>query len=141
MRPVGAAAVVQIADINEGKFSLGYQSAMSLLVIDFTLLEGRDGELVVKELTVVDSRSDRVSSCGFKRSYIWKGVAALNAIINQAIDHGFNWNDGDILYSELETVLHLDASSAVVVYCIGHSETQFIIGVMDRKFIDITEVR
>ena len=37
-----------------------YQSTMSLLVIDFTFLEGRDGELVVKELAVVDSHSNRV---------------------------------------------------------------------------------
>jgi hypothetical protein len=72
LRPVGAAAVVQIADINEGKFSLDYQSAMSLLVIDFILLEGRDGELVVKEKAVVDSHSNRVSSYVFKRPYRWE---------------------------------------------------------------------
>jgi len=27
----------------------------------------------------------------------------FNARINEAIDHEFNWNDGDVLYSELET--------------------------------------
>jgi len=60
LRPVGAAAaVVQIVDINKGKFAYNCQSAMSLLVIDFTFLEGRDGELVVKELTLVDSHSNR----------------------------------------------------------------------------------
>jgi hypothetical protein len=58
---------VQIADINEGKFSHDYQSAMSLVVIDFTFLEGRDGELVVKELAVVDSHSNRVLSYVFKK--------------------------------------------------------------------------
>ena len=63
MQPVGAAAaaaVVQIADINEGKLSHDYQSAVSLLVIDFTFLEVPDVELVVKELAVVDSHSNRV---------------------------------------------------------------------------------
>jgi len=81
LRPVGAAAaaVVQIADIYEGKFSHDFQSAMSLLVIDFTFLEGRDGELVVKELAVVDSHSNRVSSYVFKRPYSWEDVPALNA--------------------------------------------------------------
>jgi hypothetical protein len=65
LRPVGAAAaaVVQMADINNGKVTRDYQSAMSLLVIDFTFLEGRDGELVVKELAFIDSHSNRVSSC------------------------------------------------------------------------------
>ena len=77
LRPVvAAAAVVQIAYINEGKFSHNYQSAMSLLVIDFTFLEGRDGELVVKDwqlstLTVTGSRpmylSDRTAGKKYQR--------------------------------------------------------------------------
>jgi len=44
---------------------------MSLLVIDFTYLEGKDGELMVKELPAVDSYSSRVSSYVFKRPYSW----------------------------------------------------------------------
>jgi len=69
LQPVGAAAVVEVADINKGKFTHDYQSATSLLVIEFTFLEGRDGELVVKELAAVDSHSDRVSSYVFQRPY------------------------------------------------------------------------
>jgi rRNA maturation protein Rpf1 len=89
---------------------------MSLLVIDFTFLEERDSELVVKELVAVDSNSNRVSSYVFKRPYNWEDVPMLNARINHAIDHGCNWNDGDVLYSELETVLLREASSAVAIY-------------------------
>ena len=63
----------------------------------------------------------------------------LNARINQAIDHGFNWNDGDVLYSELESVLHREASSPVAIYCFGPQKTQFISGVMYRTVIDITQ--
>jgi len=141
LRPVGAAAaVVQIADINEGKFSHDYQSAMSLLVIDFTFFEGRDCELVVKELAVVDSHSNRVSSYVFKRPYSWDEVPALSARINQAISHVCNWNDGDVLYSELETVLHREASSAVAIYCFGPQKSQYISGLMDRTVIDITQL-
>ena len=76
---------------------------MSLLVIDFSFLEGRDCEMVVKELAVVDSSNNRVSSYVFKRPYRWEEVPPFNARMNQAIDHGCNWNDGDVLYSELET--------------------------------------
>jgi hypothetical protein len=84
LRPVGAtAAVVQIADINKGKFPHDYQSAISLLVIDFMFLEGRDGELVLKELAVVDSHSNRVSSYVFKRPYSWEEVPAFNARIKR----------------------------------------------------------
>ena len=128
MRPVGpAAALVQIADINEGMFSHDYQSALSLLVIDFTFLEGRDGELVVKELAVVDSHSNRVSSYVFKRPYSWEEVPALSARINQIIDHGFIWNDVDVLNSELETVLHREASSAVAIYCFGPQKHNLLV--------------
>ena len=45
----------------KGKFTHDYQSAISLLVIDFTFLEGRDGELVVKELVAFDSQINTVS--------------------------------------------------------------------------------
>ena len=51
MRPVEAAVpFVQVADITKGKFTHEYQSVMSLLVVDFKMLEGRNGELVVKDL-------------------------------------------------------------------------------------------
>jgi len=126
--------------MNEGKFFHDYQSAMSLLVIDFTFLEGRNDELVVKELAVVESHSNRVSSFVFKRRFSWEEVPALNARINQAIDNGCNCNDGDVLYSDLETVLHREASSAVTIYCFGHQKTQLISGLMDRTVIDITQL-
>ena len=88
---------------------------MSVLVIDLTYLEGWDCELVVKELAAVDSHSNRVSSYVFKSPYVWEEVPMFNARINQDIDHGCNWNDGDVPYSELETVLHREASSAVAI--------------------------
>jgi len=103
LRPVGgAAAVVQIADINKGTYIQTYQSTMSLVVIDFTFLEGRDNEIVFKELAVADSHINR-SRHVFKKPYGWKEVHMFNARINQAIGHGCKWNDGDVPYSELET--------------------------------------
>ena len=104
LRPVGAAAaVVQVPGINKGTYNHFYQSTMSLLVIDFTYLEGRDGELLVKELANVDSHRITVSSYIFKKPYGWEEVPVFKARINEAIDHGCNWNDGDVLYLELET--------------------------------------
>ena len=68
LRPVERrAAVVQIADINKGTYIQKYQSTMSLIVIDFTYKEGRDNEIVIKELTVADSHINRVSTYVFKR--------------------------------------------------------------------------
>ena len=79
--------------------SLTVQSVMSLLVIDFTYLDGWDGEMVVKELAAVFSNCNRVLSYVFKRPYTSEEVPMFNARINKAIDHGCNWNDGDMLYS------------------------------------------
>ena len=64
----------------------------------------------------------------------------FNARINEAIDHGCNWNDGDVLYSELETVVHREASSAVAIYCFGPQKTQFISGRIERTVIHITQL-
>jgi hypothetical protein len=52
---------------------------MSLLMIDFTYLEIRDGELVVKELAAADSHCNKISSYVFKRSYSWEDVPIFNA--------------------------------------------------------------
>ena len=65
----------------------------------------------------------------------------FNARINEAIDHGCNWNDCDVLYSELETVLHREASSAVAIYCFGPLKTQFISGLLDSTVIVIIQLR
>ena len=63
MRPVrGVAAVVQVADINKATFIQTYQSTMVLIANDCTFLEGRDNEIVVKELAVADCHINRVSS-------------------------------------------------------------------------------
>jgi hypothetical protein len=131
---------VQIADINKGTYIQIYQSTMSLIVIDFTFLEGRDNEIVVKELAVADSHNNRISSYVFKRPYGLEEVSMFNARMNQAIGHGCNWNDGDVPYSELETVLHREVSSAVAIYCFGPQKTNFISGLIDRTVIDITRL-
>ena len=104
MQPVGATAVVQVADINKDTFTHNYQSAMSFLVLDFTYLEGRDGELLVKELATVDFHSNRVSSYLFKRPYAWEEVPMFNARMNQLLTTGVIGLM--VIYSELETVLH-----------------------------------
>jgi hypothetical protein len=78
---------------------------------------------VVKELAAVNSHSNRVSSYVFKRPYSWEELSLFNVRINEAIDHGCNWNDGYVPYSELEAVLHREASSAVAIYCFGPVKT------------------
>jgi hypothetical protein len=96
LRPVGEEAVVQVTGINKGMYSPTYQSAMSLLVSDFNFLEGRDGNIVVKELAAVDYHRNRASSYIFKKPYSWEAVSMFSAQMNEAVVHGCNRNDGDM---------------------------------------------
>jgi len=129
---------VQVADINKGTYIQTYQSTMSLIVTDFTYLEGRDNQ-IVNELAVADFHSNMVSYV-FKRPYGWEDVPMFNARMNQAIGHGCNRNDVDVPYSELETMLHREVSSAVAIYCFGPEKPNFISGLIDRTVIDITQL-
>jgi len=136
--PAGATEVVQVTNINKVRTHTFYQSTMSLLVIDFTYLQRLDGDTVVKELADVDFQSNRVSSYAFKRPY-GKEVPMFNARMNEAIDHGCDWNDGDVLYSELETEVLREASSAVAIYCFRAQKPQFVSGFIERIDIDNTQ--
>jgi hypothetical protein len=121
LRPVGAsAAVVQGSDINKGTYIQIYQSTLSLILIDFTFLEGRDNEFFS------DYHSNRSSLYVFKIPYGLEEVPMLNARINNAISHYCNWNDSDVLYSELTTVLHREVSSTVAIYCFGHKKQRLL---------------
>ena len=131
---------MQATSINMVRTLLLYQSTMSLLVVDFTHLEGPDRGLVVKELAAVDSHIIKVSSYVFKRPYSWEVLPLLTARMNQTIDHGCNWNDGVVPYSDLETVLHREASSAVAICCFGLQKTEFISDLLERTVIDITQL-
>ena len=90
---------------------------------------------MVKELAVVDSHNNRVSPYVFKRPYVWEDVPSFNARMNQANDYGCNWNDGDVLYSELETLLHREASSAVAMYCFGSQKHTLLAVLLNVQFL------
>jgi len=72
-----------------------------------------------------------------KRPYGWEEIPVFNARMIQAIGHGWDWND-DVPYSELETVLHREVSSAVAIYCFRPQKRNFISCLIDRTVIDIS---
>jgi len=106
----------------------------------FHIIGGRHGDILVKVLAAVDYHCNRVPSYVFKRPCGWEEVPMFNARINQAIDHGCNWNDGDVLYSELGTVVRREVSSRLAVRCSGPQKTQFISGLTERTDIDVTQL-
>ena len=80
-----AAAVVQVTRINKSTYNYNYPSAMALLAIDLTYLKGKDGKFAVKELSVADSQSNRVSSYVFKKLYAWRYLRLTLGLIVPSI--------------------------------------------------------
>jgi hypothetical protein len=110
------------------------------LVMDFTYLDWRDGDIVFKELEAVVFHCNRVLSYIFTKPYVWETVSMFSAQMIEAVDHGCSWNDGDVPYSELETMLYREASSALAIYCYGPQKTKFISALIQRTVIDITQL-
>jgi hypothetical protein len=113
---------------------------MSVLLIDFKYLYGRDGDPVVKELTVADPRVDRVSSYKWKCPYALKELPKFIRRLNTAVDHRCKWNDGDIPYTDLKRVLQIETSSATATYCIGSYKAHFIRSITNCQVTDVSQV-
>jgi len=68
---------VQTTNINKVRTLVYHQLTMPLFVIDFTYFQGRDGDIIVKELAALDFRSNRVASYVFKRPTFGKNYQCL----------------------------------------------------------------
>jgi hypothetical protein len=64
----------------------------------------------------------------------WEDLSLFNVRLNEAIAHGCNWNDGFVPYSDLENVVHCEASSAVVI-CFGPLKTEFISSLINLRLL------
>jgi hypothetical protein len=113
---------------------------MSVLLVDFKFLHGRDGELVVKKLTVANPRVNLVTTYGFKPPYALKELSKFITNLNKNVGHNCKWNNGTIPYSELKRVLQLETSSATELYCIGSYKTDFIKSITNCTVTDISQV-
>ena len=71
---------------------------------------------------------------------LFKEISRDEVRLNEAIDHGCNWNDGFVPYSDIENVVHGEASSAVAIYCFGPLKIEFISSLINRTVIDITQL-
>jgi hypothetical protein len=82
-----------------------YKFEISLLAVDLNFFYGKNNEWVVKELAVADCQPNSGSSFHFKSPYVWTKHSPVHTKMNSELEHGNNWNDGYILYSELKNLL------------------------------------
>ena len=59
----------------------------------------------------------------------------FNVRMNQALNIGCNWNYVNVPYSELETVLHREASSAVAIYASDLRKRNLSAGLSDEQLL------
>lgn len=104
------------------------------LVVDFTFVIGRHGERVVKELAIVDVEDNRLQSYYFQPPY----VTSSDEINYSASSRGANWNDGNVPYDELETILANATDSASAIYAYGKETSDFLDKLLNRSIIDLT---
>jgi hypothetical protein len=107
---------------------------MSLIVVGFKYLLGRNSELVIKDLTFANSSSDRVSSHKFKSPYDLEELPMSIRRFNTLLDR--NWDDGDIPYSELEIVLRRETFLAHEIYSFGGQKSEFVSRFIRRPVTD-----
>jgi len=133
LRSLGGAAVVQTTTINKVRTLIYYQLKMSPLVIDFTYLEVRAGDIVVKEFVAVDFHSNRRASYLFKCPYVWEKYQYLKPEKMKLLTTG-------VIGMTLMYYIQGEASSAVAIYCFRPQKTQFISGLTEHTVIDITQL-
>jgi glycyl-tRNA synthetase alpha subunit len=93
---------------------------------------------MIKELTFVNSSSDRVVTYKFKAPYDLEELHMSIRRFNTLFD--CNWNDGKIPYSELVTLLRRETSSAHKIYSFGCQNSEFISRLIHRPVTDIFEL-
>jgi hypothetical protein len=143
LQPVGAAAaaaVVQFADTNKGTFTHNYQSEMSLLVTDFTCLDGRDGELVIKKLAAVESHSNRATFYVFMTPTAGRKYQCLSLELIKLLTAGvigimaiYRIQSWKLSYIARYHLLF-------AIYCFRPQKMTFINNLFDCIFIHITQL-
>ena len=79
------------------------------VLIDFEFLRGRQGEIVVKELSV--EARNMIDSFRFKSLY--------SMTSHGSDENGLNWEDGHLAYHDLYTVLSEAVAGFAHLYCYG----------------------
>jgi len=104
---------------------------MELVVIDFEYLKGRKNEMVVKEAAVAGGNVSE--SFSFEHPYYMAP--------HGSVESGLNWDDGNIPYKKLATVLKEVVANFAHVYSKGQAKCSFLTALLQRTVLDLEEFK
>jgi len=99
------------------------------VVIDFEFLKGRQGEIVVKELSVAANNMN--DSFRFKSPY---------TMMSHGSDgNELNWENGHIAYHDLYTVVSEAVAGFAHLYCYGITKCKFLTELLGRPILNLKD--
>ena len=104
---------------------------MEPVVIDFEYLKGRQNQMVVKEAAVAGGNISE--SFRFEPPYYMAPHGSA--------ENGLNWDDGNIPYQKLATVLKEAVANLAHVYSIGQAKCSFLTAFLQRTVLDLEEFK
>src|SRR5437868_1855871 len=114
---------------------------MAKFIVDIECLRGIMGSMVVKELAIVEAtNASGIQSWLFKEPYpetcLSKSTIKTNKWLENNL-HAISWNDGDVEYSQLHSILHRYISPGSTVYAKGREKCQLIAEILSVRVINI----
>ena len=111
-------------------------------VIHFSGFVGDNDIIIVKELAIVHPFIDSSQSWLFKPPYPLSNLSKAACHNNLELTNhifGYDWQDGDVEYKELKTILSTYTASSVSLYTYGAARQTFLQDILQRSIIDLEE--
>lgn len=120
---------------------------MKRSIVQFTAFDQGDGEtqdLVVKELAIVDPDQNTSQSWIFKPPFPFTELPIALKYTNDYISThtiGLHWDDGDLAYSDLKTILMIYTQASSVLCTYGETRQHFLQRLLGRPVINIEDLQ
>ena len=116
---------------------------MPACIVEFSYYHGMTkGEMIVKELAVIDPETNQVQVFVFKAPYFWselpKKVQTTNFLKRKYGLH-FSWEQGQVPYCEINTILTQITRRYPIVICNGLEKSEFIADCINRGVHDMSK--
>lgn len=115
---------------------------MNLLIIEFQAFKNNHEEFIVKELAVGDL-SGWVKRFLFKPPFaeadLHPRIQTSNRWCSRNL-HGFQWEDGDLPYSNLSGILFNVSQTYKCIATKGHNKIKFLSNILKREVFDLDEI-
>lgn len=131
---MGSASSMKVSEINYKSFC----------IVDFNFYRGFSGDLIVKELAVTDPRQSLAQLWVFKPPYLESDLGYMRKFKNNSELHQtvlYDWNQGDVVYTELERILRAATINSIQVITCGREKARFISDIIQYPVLDMEPVQ